>query len=504
MSNKVHRTEEMRAFRHILLEFAPVRRVIVTFLLVSVAVCSADTIHLKNGRTIVGENVREKNGRIEYEIGDNTYRIPKSVVERIDSSVPGLSDPDFGPTKPAARPVPETAPKPTAPIPTDQELKIPGSKEALKVIKDGKVDLDVLNGLESTGNAQASAAGYFMAGRFEFERGDRESARRYFERALGYQPDDPVIVTHYAALLVQLGRARDAINYAAHATQVAPQSADAWSILGFAYFGADRTRDATLSWERSLELRPDDRIEAYLAKARRELSAEANFSEKDTGRFTLRYEGSATKTTLRQQIISTLEKDYDDLSSELGISPSQNIPVILYTEQAFFDVTQAPSWTGALNDGKLRIPVQGLDFINPELAHVLKHELAHSFINQASAGRCPQWFNEGIAQLAEGRSLQMSGPQLAIIYKSDSQLPLKMLERSFMRFSTNQAIISYNEALAATVYIRDSYGMSDVRRLLEHLAQGGSMEDALQDVLHMDYDHFERELTRFLTEKYGS
>ena len=40
-----------------------------------------------------------------------------------------------------------------------------------------------------------------------------------------------------------------------------------------------------------------------LAKAKRELTAEANFNEHDTGHFTLRYEGAATKDTLRQQII---------------------------------------------------------------------------------------------------------------------------------------------------------------------------------------------------------
>ena len=45
----------------------------------------AETIHLKNGRTILASNVREKNGRVEWEVGDNTYSIAKSLVERIDT-----------------------------------------------------------------------------------------------------------------------------------------------------------------------------------------------------------------------------------------------------------------------------------------------------------------------------------------------------------------------------------------------------------------------------------
>src|SRR5579859_181913 len=45
----------------------------------------ADTIHLKNGRTIVVDQVREKGSRYEYEIGDDSYAIPKSSVDHIDA-----------------------------------------------------------------------------------------------------------------------------------------------------------------------------------------------------------------------------------------------------------------------------------------------------------------------------------------------------------------------------------------------------------------------------------
>ena len=32
-------------------------------------------------------------------------------------------------------------------------------------------------------------------------------------------------------------------------------------------------------------------------------------------------------------------------------------------------------WAGAMNDGKLRIPIRGVNAMTPELARVLKHEL---------------------------------------------------------------------------------------------------------------------------------
>jgi len=274
----VHRTADTRAIRDNLLKFARVRRALIIFVAVSTAVGSADTILLKNGRKIVNaENVREQDGKVEYDIGDNTYRIPKSLVERIEGSIPDIAGPDLVVPSPAATPKADefrSSPPPVSSSSTTLELKIPNS-ELAKIIHDGKVDLDALNAIESTGNFDLAASGYFFAGKFEFDRGDRENAKRFYERALSYSRDNPVILVHYAALLIQLGRSRDAINYAYHATVVAPDSAETHGILGFAYFSADRTRDAIPAWEKSLSLHYDKRVEDYLAKAKREQAAEA-------------------------------------------------------------------------------------------------------------------------------------------------------------------------------------------------------------------------------------
>ena len=47
----------------------------------------------------------------------------------------------------------------------------------------------------------------------------------------------------------------------------------------------------------------------------------------------------------------------------------EKIVVLLYPNQAFRDITRSPSWAGALNDGKIRVPVSGLNMVNPQLAH---------------------------------------------------------------------------------------------------------------------------------------
>ena len=294
--------------------------------------------------------------------------------------------------------------------------------------------------------------------------------------------------------MVRTGNATQALSYAQRAARSSPNSPDAYTMLGYAQFASDHTKDAVISWKHSLELRPDVKVQQLLAKAQREQTVESDFSQGESSHFVLHYEGKQTTDALRGQILAALESDYDDLVRELGNPSRDDILVTLYTEQAFFDVTHAPTWSGAINDGKLRIPISGLSSMTPELAHVLKHELAHSFITQLSGGRCPLWLHEGIAQLLEPKSLGGDGRQLSLLFKSQRNIPLNALEGSFLNFSGAQAYVAYAESLAAVSYINDTYGMSDVQRLLQRLSEGNSTEAALRSTIHSDYGQLESDL----------
>lgn len=450
----------------------------------------ADTIHLKNGRTILADHVRENGNRYEYEIGEDSYAIPKSAVDHVEAG--GI------PARAAADATLPDLPSFTPPDSLAGEGDLVG-----KLIKEGKIDADALASLEAKGNPDLTAAADFIAGKFEFEHGNIAQSRRYFENGLRFQPDNSTILTYYAALLLRTGNAAQALPYAQHAARSAPDSPDAYAMLGYAQFANDRTKDAIASWKHSLELRPDPAVQQLLSKAQREQSAETDFTENETRHFVLHYEGGQTSEALRRQIVQALESDYDDLARDLGTPPRDSILVTLYTNTVFFDVTHAPAWAGALNDGKLRIPVSGLTSVTPELARVLKHELAHSFIASLSSGRCPTWLNEGIAQLLEPKNLASEGRPLADLYKAQQDIPFNMLEAGFARFSEMKASIAYAESLAAVSYINDSYGMSDLQRILERLSQGNSTEAALRATIHSDYGQFQSDLGRYLADKYG-
>src|SRR5271167_3132205 len=464
----------------------------IAMMLMFAAAASADTIHLKNGRTILADHVRENGNRYEYDIGDDSYAIPKSAVDRIETG--GMPASTSSGASKSAGDLPVF-------IPVDSlanEGDLPKT-----IVKDGKVDPDALSKLEGKGNAELSATADFIAGKFEFEHGNIDQARRYFDGALHFQPENSTVLIYYAALLVRTGNPSQALTYAQRAVRAAPESPDAYTVLGYAQQACDRTKDAVASWKHSLDLRPDPAVQQYLAKAQREQNVETDFAQRESSHFVLHYEGKQTSETFREQILTALESDYDDLSRDLGTPPRDNILVTLYTEQAFFDVTQAPSWSGGINDGKLRIPISGLSSMTSELAHVLKHELAHSFITQLSGGRCPPWLHEGIAQFLEPKSLGGEGHQLALLFKAQANIPLNALEGSFQRFSGAEAYVAYAESLAAVSYINDAYGMSDIQRILQRIGQGNSTEAALRATIHSDYGQFESDLARYLADKYG-
>ena len=468
-------------------------RLRVTFLLVCLAPAlgvRADTIHLKNGRTIVADHVRENGNRYEYDLGDDSYAIPKTAVDRVDTG--GLATRNSSAAKLAD--LPALAPPDTL----ANEGDLVG-----KIINEGKVNVEALARLEGKGNPELSGTANFIAGKFELEHGNIAQSRLYFEDALRFQPSSSTILTYYAAVLIRTGSANQALPYAQRAVQAGPTSPDAYAMLGFAQFASDHTKDAIASWKRSLELRPDPAVQRLMEKAEREQNAETDFAQNESSHFILHYEGQQTSSALRAQIVSILESDYDDLVRDLGTPPRDNILVTLYTQTAFFDVTHAPDWAGAIYDGKLRIPISGLTSVTPELARVLKHELSHAFIIKLSGGRCPIWLNEGVAQFLEPRNLGSNGHLLAVLYKNQEQIPLNALEGSFTHFSDSKVSIAYAESLAAVAYINDSYGLSDVQRILDRLSQGNSTEAALRATIHSDYGQLETDLARYLADKYG-
>lgn len=437
---------------------------------------AADTIHLKNGRTILAENVRDKGERVEYDIGDDTYAIPKSSIDHIDT---GTSTPGS---------------------PAGTKLQAPGIDSGK--IADGtgaKFTPEQLGQLEKAGDKQALANALITTAIQEQQSGKTDDARSHAERAASLASEDGNIAAVYAWILLKQERASMALDYAEQAVRLEDKSELAHKILAFALYQNDQLQRAVEEFKKAKELDPSDpEVDQYLKTVTRQAKVESDFRSDASTHFNMRYEGEKASPQLREQILTVLEQHFNDLVSNMGLLPRDPISVVLYTNESYFDVTQAPGWTAALNDGKLRIPIEGLTRVSPDLSRVLKHELAHSFIRQATNGHCPVWLNEGLAQLVEPRSAAQYRTQLAQLFANGNQVPLEKLEGSFFGYSSGQAAIAYIESLAYVEYIRDTYGVNRVSDIMRYLSEGQSPEESLKSAIADNYAQLEEEFARHL------
>jgi hypothetical protein len=265
----------------------------------------------------------------------------------------------------------------------------------------------------------------------------------------------------------------------------------------------NKLTQAVAEWRRALALRPDAEVQAALEKAQRDQQEEENYRENESSHFTLRYSGGA-EPGLAREVLRALEMHFSAIESELSYTPPEPIGVILYTRQAFADITRAPGWVGALNDGRIRVPVQGLTQLTPELSRVLKHELTHSFVRQKTRAAAPTWVQEGLAQWMEGKRSGGNAPLLLRVYDAKQAMPLGDLEGSWLRLSNEIAGYAYAWALANMEYIVQIDGISDVDRILDRIAAGRTTERAVREVLHSDYNDLMQSTAQYLRRTYGN
>src|SRR6266478_2851535 len=457
-----------------------------------------DTIVLKNGRRITALSVTQEGEKITYETASGTLSLPRSIVDHIEhGSIPSSEAATNASTLTLKPPETEAAATTLPPSTTEIENR---------VIQNGEVDRAYVDGLDQearSGQAlpnQNAAMAHHAASQFELAHGTMDLALEDARSALTYLPEQPVLLMDTAYLYLRRSEYTQSLEYIDRARRLVPEDPEVSKLAGWAYYGLNKLDLAVAEWKHAASLRPDAEVEAALQKAQRDKQEEEQYKENESSHFTLRYSG-ASQPSLARSVLHTLERHYGAIESELNYSPPDSIGVILYTQQAFADITQVPNWVGALNDGRIRVPVQGLSEVTPELSRVLKHELTHSFVQQKTLSHAPTWIQEGLAQWMEGKRSDLNAAALVAIYQNDPELGLKHYQGDWMKFSNEAASAAYVWALANVEYIVQSGGMNDVDRILDRLATGEAPEAALKAVLRCDYTDLTHDTVQYLRKK---
>ena len=330
--------------------------------------------------------------------------------------------------------------------------------------------------------------------------GEINEATQGYRRAIRRAPDSIVARVELAELYLSRGDVFAAQSQLEQAKRIRPGDATVRELLGDVYYRRGRTSLAIREWQRALELTPGPSVVYKLKKALRENDEDIQFTEVERPNFLLRYDGRVNET-IGTKIAAAMDDEYYELSKELSFSPRAPIEVTLYTNREFQDVTHAPSWVSALNDGEIRIPVEGLEEVTPRLRQLLRHELTHSFVNARTLGNCPTWFHEGLAQLRERNQDTRHYQTLVGAQANGTLMPLWSLEGSILGYGKEKALLAYAESRSAVEYLIARRGKDSIPRIIDLLARQQTMNDALKSVVGLDYQQFqtawETDITRY-------
>jgi hypothetical protein len=473
----------------------------------SALVAHADTIVLKNGRRIIVTTATETADRVTGQTDAGQISLPKSMVERIEHGpvdIPAATARTNGSGSNSAN---ESFKDIALAPPATQAVMVIDAAIARGTIHDGSIDSLFISQLEQAAiagtpeAANRAAAAHEAAAAFEANKGNLDAAAEQEMQALRFMPDNLGLLVDVAFGHLRRSEYSKALENLTHAKKLAPDSPDVAKLMGWADYGLNRIPEAVAEWKRAQQLRPEPDVAQALEKAERDAQTEQNFREGQTSHFTLKYSGAA-EPELASAILRILEIHFDQISSMLNYTPPEPIGVILYTGQQFEDITRAPSWVGAINDGRIRVPVQGLTSVNDQLSRVLRHELTHSFLQQKTRGRCPAWLQEGIAQWMEGRRSGASAAGLLATYDHGAAIPLSSLEISWMQLSGTGASFAYAWSLAAVETILANGSMSELVELVDAVTATGSTDAAVRQVLHESYAELEKQTADYLRSAY--
>lgn len=340
---------------------------------------------------------------------------------------------------------------------------------------------DLLEGVAMAAAAQAR------------EQRDPGAAASDLRRVAGLLRESTAVRSALLAALLDAGDWNGAEAAARDLLGLAPDDAD--GVRGFAYalVRQDRSREAADFLRAALDRRDDPSTRLLLMQLEAGLRTERGMTEKRLAYFNVRYDGEAHEDVGRE-ILRQLERHRATLIRTFDYDPAATIPVILFSQQGYYNATGAPAWAGGhydTFDGRIRIPIGGLTAaLTPDMDGTLLHELTHAFVAARSRGIAPREVHEGLAQLMEGRRLEL------------------MLDRDGRKALADGRIRGvegfYLGALSLAEFLMAERGQGGINELLQAMGDTGSVDQAFQKVFSRSYAQVQKDWAVRLERQYGS
>ncbi len=325
-----------------------------------------------------------------------------------------------------------------------------------------------------------------------------------------FQPTDNFIFRRNVvyALFEQAGSFYEAKNYELAKTptkkilEYEPNNKLANELLGNIHYQLQELKEAEFYWEKAVSRDSLDRINKKRSKLKKELPLEEGLLSVEEEHFKIRYASSNQQYTsydLKLLLREAYKEIYQDFSTPL----KGKIVVLMYEKKDFENKIRSSHLTGALFDGKIRMP-----FLNKqrgserEMKRLIWHELTHAFIYNYAGDKVPLWLNEGVAQYYENKVIPIQLRFFWTTYRRNKLLNLRGLSLGEKIFkNTETTTLFYQQSFVFVDYLIERFGFYKVRELLKELGKEENVDSAFLKVFSLSAKEVERRWLKWLEGK---
>lgn len=192
----------------------------------------------------------------------------------------------------------------------------------------------------------------------------------------------------------------------------------------------------------------------------------------------------------------------DEIQWALQARPKSGVNIYIYPSQT--DLLSAMQiagleWVGGsaypdISVILITVPptTEGIFNMDRDLPHELTHVALYTALGSQGYASLPTWLSEGLAAHFEARPNPNYASSLTQAQQSGALIPLSELCAPFPD-DANRALLAYAQSTSFVNYLRQTYGWSSVRDLLETYADGMACSTGAQEALGLDIVQLDRE-----------
>lgn len=337
-----------------------------------------------------------------------------------------------------------------------------------------------------------------------------EDAKEYLYKAielekdnLGFKENLANIISNLAIKYYNDGNYDLAIQELKESLASLPKHISSLMLLGQIYYQTQDLKKAQEIWNKAYTYDPHNiELKQMLARLRSEEKVETQLKQLDAYYFDIRFDKEAIDTEI-YDIRYYLHDAYREIGRDFNYYPLHKIPVILYAQEDFHRLRQTPDWVAGIYDGKIRLPIKNGNFSAEEFKHLLRHEYTHAVVFELSNGKCPIWFNEGLAKYEESKQVKPDTALLEKAIKGNTIIPINKLDLNFsLQTEPEKLNLAYLEAYSFIEFILNRWNFYIIKGILEHLKNGESLEKAFYEETDRSMDKLEKDWKDYIQRNY--